>query len=105
MLEKIKNRLGIKSTNKDNLIQDYIDDAILYFEDRTSKVYEESSHGYIIKAMVIEDYRKRGNEGVSSTSVSGLSTHFIDGYSETIEEKLNLIKYDGGTKKGWVKFH
>nr|WP_302599974.1 head-tail connector protein [uncultured Cellulosilyticum sp.] len=104
MLEKVKNRLGIKNTNKDTLLQDYIDDAILYFESRTSKEYNESQHGYIIKAMVIEDYRKRGNEGVSITSVSGLSTHFIDGYSENIEDKLDLIKY-GGSKKGWVKFH
>lgn len=91
MLEKIKTLLALTGTSKDALIDVYIEQAQKEIEFFINKPYATEME-YIAVQMVVEKYNKRFTEGINSTSTSGLSTSFKDGYSKEIMLQLNQFK-------------
>lgn len=91
MLEKIKILLGIAGTEKDVLISIYIKQALNEIEIYTQQPFEIAMES-LAEQMVVEKYNRRFSEGVSSSSVNGLSTSFKDGYSKEIMLQLNQLK-------------
>ncbi|MDY3368400.1 phage head-tail connector protein [Zhenhengia yiwuensis] len=91
MLEKIKVLLGITGTEKDALINIYIEQAQKEIEIYTQQPFEIAMES-LAEQMAVEKYNRRFSEGVSSTSTSGLSTSFKDGYSKEIMLQLNQLK-------------
>lgn len=91
MLEKIKCILNITDANKDTLLGAYIEQAKTEFELYTHRIYTADYDG-LLSQMVIEKYNRRFNEGISSTSASGVSTGFKDGYSKEIIFQLNALQ-------------
>ena len=91
MLEKIKVLLGITGTEKDALINIYIEQAQKEIEIYTQQPFEIAMES-LAEQIVVEKYNKRFSEGTASTSTSGLSTSFKDGYSKEIMLQLNQLK-------------
>lgn len=46
----------------------------------------------IVFSMVLEDYNRKGSEGISSESISGLSQSYNEDYSEKIYKQLRKFK-------------
>lgn len=90
MLEKIKILLGIgeEDESKDDLLNILIslckDEAIDFCN---LAEYSNKLDSAVI-SMVIERYNKIGTEGVTSVSTHGIGEDYIDGYSQTIKNKL-----------------
>lgn len=91
MLEKIKTLLTLTGTSKDALLNVYIEQAYKEIEIFVNRPYDLDMEHIAIQ-MVVEKYNKRFSEGVDSTSTSGLSTSFKDGYSKEIMIQLNQLK-------------
>lgn len=91
MLENIKILMNLKGEYKDALINLYIDQCKQEIQVYTKRDFMPSME-LVCAQMVLEKYNKRFNEGVTSTSQSGLSISFKDGYSKEIMEQLNSFK-------------
>lgn len=91
MLEKIKTLLALTGTSKDALLNVYIEQAQSEIELFINRPYDLDMEHIAIQ-MVVEKYNKRFSEGTASTSTSGLSTSFKDGYSKEIMLQLNQLK-------------
>lgn len=92
MINKI---LLLTGSTKHDVIQTYIDMAISEFKICTKRPYLDE-YSDLIVSMVIEKYNKRHYEGVTSTSIgTGLTTTFIDGYSQEIKDQLKTLKING----------
>lgn len=90
MLDKIKVLLGLSGdTAKDNLIEVLIEQAK---EEAVNHChlpeYIEALNSTVIK-MVVQDYNRLGNEGITSQGYSGVSESFVDGYSKDVIAALN----------------
>lgn len=85
----------LTGSTKSDVIQTYINMSIREFEICTKRQYADEYKGLIV-AMAIEKYNKRHNEGVASTSIgTGLTTTFINGYSQDIKDQLKALKISG----------
>lgn len=91
MLEKIKTLLALTGTSKDALLNVCIEQAQSEIELFINRPYDLDMEHIAIQ-MVVEKYNKRFSEGIASTSTSGLSTSFKDGYSKEIMLQLNQLK-------------
>lgn len=91
MLEKIKTLLALTGTSKDALLNVYIEQAQSEIELFINRPYDLDMEHIAIQ-MVVEKYNKRFSEGTASTSTTGLSTSFKDGYSKEIMLQLNQLK-------------
>ena len=93
MLEKIKTLLALTGTSKDALLNVYIEQAQSEIELFINRPYDLDMEHIAIQ-MVVEKYNKRFSEGTASTSTTGLSTSFKDGYS-----KESMLKLDQLTRR------
>lgn len=91
MLENIKILLGIKNEAKDVLLNLYISQCKQEIQTYTKRDFMQSME-LVCAQMVVEKYNKRYSEGMTSTSQSGLSINFKDGYSKEITDQLNSFK-------------
>lgn len=91
MLETIKILLGIKDGSEDALISLYIEQCKQEIQVYTQKDFSPSME-LVCAQMAVEKYRKRYNEGITSTSQSGVGISFKDGYSKEIMDQLNSFK-------------
>lgn len=82
MLENIKILLNIKGSSKDELLLLLIELCKAEAVDLTHSDEYDSSLDGCVTYMVIERYNRLGNEGVTSTSYTGISESFLDGYSD-----------------------
>ena len=90
MIEDIKTILNITDTNKDELLSIYADLVKSEIERYTHREYDHTMDALLVQ-MVVEKYNRRFNEGINSTSASGLNTAFKDGYSKEIIFQLNSL--------------
>lgn len=88
MLEKIKAYLGITDTSKDALLNILLDMAKAFAVDYCGLAAYDTALDNIVISMVVEDYNKMGDEGISSKSISGVSESYVDGYSVKIMAAL-----------------
>ena len=92
----IQTIMSLTGTTKRDIIQIYIDLAIEEFQTITRRKFVEAHHKGLIIQMVVEKYNKRNNEGVVSTAIgSGLTTTFINGYSDNLKAQLRALKVGG----------
>lgn len=91
ILERLKVRLGISDTSRDELLNGIIDDVKHYIvtfcnRDGVDDI-PAALDGAIIKMAVI-DYNKLGSEGLSSESYSGASYRYDQNYPDDIKKEL-----------------
>ncbi len=89
MLNKLKLLLGITGTEKDELLQILIDQAIDYVASYTHNPGCIGSLSSTVLDMVRYDYSKLGTTGLVSESYSGNSFVYEQDYPETI---LRMLK-------------
>lgn len=91
LLERVKVRLGIADTSKDDLLSELIMSAKEYVVTFCNRAGMEdipaSLDGIIIK-MVVIDYNKIGSEGLKSESYAGASYNYSDDYPDDIKKAL-----------------
>lgn len=75
----------------DDLIKLIIEKAKIEVEFHTKKLYD-STMDNVIEDMVIVKLNKLGNEGIASTSASGMSDNYLDDYPISIIRQLNSLK-------------
>ena len=97
MLEKIKAILGIADSDKDNLLDVYIELVQAEINSYTGVLYDATLEHLAIQ-MVVEKYNHRFAEGLASQGVSGISTTYLTGYSDYVVGQLNIIKQRNGAK-------
>ena len=91
MLDKIKILLGINSLDMEQnellevLIEMAQQEAVEYCH---LEEYNEKLNPAVVY-MVIERYNRIGAEGLTSSSSSGISESYIDGYSKQVYSLLN----------------
>lgn len=74
-----------------DLIQLLIDKAKCEVELEVKKPYDSTMDNVIVDIAVVK-LNKLGNEGLSSTSASGMSDNYLDGYPISIIRQLNSLK-------------
>lgn len=88
----IKLLLGIDKADAtyDDLIQLLIFNAKQYVEDYCGFNEDELDYDleHLIDQMVVEDFNKVGNQGLESSSFSGVSENYRNGYSDHIMKRL-----------------
>lgn len=84
----IKNIIGIPATNKDTVIEYLISNATGFVMDYCNIDSISGMDNVLIK-MVLEDFNRNGNDGLSSQSFSGVSESYNQDYSEQIYKTLN----------------
>lgn len=92
MLALLKLELGISETDttKDALLTRYLDKCNKRVEDftRQSTEYVTTNMNHIVIDLSILMYNRRGTEGTSSQSASGMSESYIDGIPRDIKKSL-----------------
>ena len=90
MLELLKLELGIADKSKDMLLNRYISKCIKRVEDFTRQ-----SNGYVVDNLqdqvidlAIIMYNRRGTEGATSTSASGMSESYVNDIPQDIKKSL-----------------
>lgn len=90
MLELLKLELGIVDKGKDMLLNRYISKCIKRIEDFTRQenayVVEHLQDQVIDLAIIM--YNRRGTEGATSTSVSGMSESYVNDMPQDIKKSL-----------------
>jgi hypothetical protein len=89
LLDTIKILLGITDTDSDALLNVLIANAQDFIVDYCNLSAYDTALDNIAVKMVIEQYNKRGAEGISSKSYSGISESYTNDYSPTIYTQLN----------------
>lgn len=88
MLEKVKTLLFYVEDDKDDLFNQLIDICKLEALTFTHLEDLDETLESVVALMVVESYNKLGSEGISSTNYSGVSTNYIDGYSDRVKKAL-----------------
>lgn len=103
-LEKIKRRLGIEDNLQDELLTDLIEDTMSHFKVLTGVDTIEDKYSFIVRDVAVLRYNRKGSEGMSSESVDGYSTSYIQEdfkqYMDILERDFNIT--DKTRKKGKV---
>lgn len=87
MIEKIKLLLGLTDSDKDELLQILIEQAI---DEATLFTHNDdlSELGTSIIQMVVYKYNRLGSEGVDSEGYSGVSFNYSTDYPDSIMRSL-----------------
>lgn len=88
MKDRILEMIGNNSSECETLIEFYIENAKAEATAFCSLSEYSDELDNIIIQMVIEKYNRKGNEGISSSSFSGINESFINGYSSNIISAL-----------------
>lgn len=84
----IKVIIGSPANNKDDVIAYLIsgaEDFVKYY----CNIYDVTGMDNVITKMVLEDFNRNGNDGLSSQSFSGISESYNQDYSAQIYKVLN----------------
>lgn len=90
MLELLKLELGIADKSKDMLLNRYISKCIKRVEDFTrqpSGYVVDNLQDQVIDLAIIM-YNRRGTEGATSTSASGMSESYVNDIPQDIKKSL-----------------
>lgn len=88
LLEQVKVLTG---KTDEILINLFIDKAKVEVEAYTRKPYEPTMDNVIVDIVVVK-INKLGNEGLTSTSASGMTDNYLDDYPQYIINQLNKLK-------------
>lgn len=90
MLEKIKTYLSIEDDTLDSLLNILIENAVDAFEVYTNASAADNQS--IILKMVVEDYNRKGSEGISSLSFGSGSESVLEDYSVGLQKLIRRQK-------------
>lgn len=89
MLDKIKILLGSSYTDdKEDLIKILIDICKNEAMNFCHLDYYDKSLDTVVIKMVLQQYNRRGNEGIGSLSFSGVSQNFLTDYTDDVVREL-----------------
>lgn len=105
-LARLKRRLGIVDTKQDDLLNDLIEDAEAEFKALTNANEVTDKYTFIIRAVVLKRYNRKGSEGMKSESVDGYTVSYDSATDDFAEFKGYLDQEFGlGEKRrGKVRF-
>lgn len=106
-IDKITRRLGISDGLQDLLISDLINDTEAHFKLLTGTETIDDKYSFIVEAVVVKRYNRKGSEGMKSETVDGYSVTYNDGAGD-FDEFLPLLNkafdLDGSATKGVIRF-
>lgn len=88
ILEQVKLLLNLSDTDKDNLLNLYIDICRDEATDYCNLNEYSSKLDSAVVQMVIEKYNQCGSEGLTSITSSGIKEEYSSGYSDAVILKL-----------------
>lgn len=100
MIDNLKIELGIEDARKDTLLQRLLDKAtgkVMDITHRTDGYVKANLSDTVIDLAVIM-YNRRGTEGATSTSASGMSESYLNDIPQDIKKTLYAHRKLGGAK-------
>lgn len=92
LIDNLKIRLNVTTTDKTNLLTELIADVEGEIKEYCNISVLETKHDSLIKDIVVFKWNRLSSEGLSSESFSGVNQSYTDDYTKDIKRKLRRFR-------------